>query len=90
MKVEGISGREKGACFVVNGGFARISQNNVSVLAFDVTTFEGQSDDDIQETLRQALSLVHGGEYIRQYEEMDYVKARLIVKMAKYAGLEVG
>ena len=84
VQVKDITGRDD-AYFVINGGFARISENNVAVLSFDVVTFEGKTDEEIESILSKAQSHVAGGAYIETQtgEEIDIPKARLIVKMAE-------
>jgi F-type H+-transporting ATPase subunit epsilon len=84
MRVEGITGRSN-AYFVVDGGFVRVSENNVTILAYDVTTFEGMDKETANEMFSRARSVVHGGGYIRQIDEMDVKKASLIVKMGQMA-----
>ena len=86
MRVEQIRGRTN-AYFVVNGGFSRVNNNLAVVLAFDVITFEGMETKEAQEVLQRAKSVVYGGGYIRQMEEMDVRKAALIVRMAEYASI---
>ncbi len=87
LRVEGIMGR-KDAYFIVDGGFVRISENNVTVLAFDVTTFEGLAPDDAQKMLARASSVVYGGGYIGQMDRMNHDRAAMIVKMGKLARIE--
>ncbi len=82
MRIEGIAGRSD-ACFVVDGGFVRVSENNVTVLAYDVITFEGMDKEMAEEMFSRARSVVHGGDYIRQIDDLDVKKASLIVKMGQ-------
>ncbi|MBN1127304.1 MAG: ATP synthase F1 subunit epsilon [Sedimentisphaerales bacterium] len=86
MRVEQIRDRTN-AYFVVNGGFARVNNNQAAVLAFDVITFEGMEKQEADKMLQRARSVVYGGGYIRQMEEMDVRKAALIVRMADYAAM---
>jgi F0F1-type ATP synthase epsilon subunit len=77
------------AFFVVEGGFVRVSENHVTVLAYDVITFEGQNAKTSEQMLSHARSVVAGQEYIRtQQDAIDNQKARLIVRMAELAGIE--
>jgi F-type H+-transporting ATPase subunit epsilon len=78
------------AFYVVEGGFVRVSENHVTVLAYEVTTFEGQNEKAIEQMLYHAHSVAAGQEYIRsQQQAIDVQKARLIVQMAKLAGIEL-
>ena len=46
--------------FIIDGGFFRISENNVTVLAYDVETFEGMEMDQIKEMVAKAKELITG------------------------------
>jgi len=82
MQVYEIPDRQD-AFFVINGGFARISENHVTVLAYDVITFEGKEPHAVEEMISHARSVVAGQEYIRtQQEAIDMRKAKFIVQMA--------
>jgi len=75
------------AFYLVDGGFARISENSVTVLTYEVTTFEGMDRREAEHLLSRARSVVVGGGYIRQTEKMPRDKAALLVKMGKMSGL---
>ncbi len=78
------------AYFVLEGGFVRVSENHVTVLAYDVTTFEGMEKKDREELVSHANSVVAGQEYIRtQQEAIDQRKAKYIVQMAQMASIEM-
>jgi F0F1-type ATP synthase epsilon subunit len=79
------------AFFLVNKGFARISENYITVLSHDVTTFEGLSDEESEELLSKAKSNVAGSAYFSTQtgEAVDLQKAKLIVKMAEMADLSI-
>ena len=88
MQVREIVGRSD-AFFIVEGGFVRVGENHVTVLAYEVTTFEEQNEKTIEKMLYDARSVVAGQEYIRtQRDMMDLAKARWIVRMAELAGIE--
>ena len=75
------------AFFLIDGGFARISENFVTVLTHDVTTFERMEPDQAEQMLSHARQLVVGGAYIRhQIGEVDLQKAKWLVKLAKMSG----
>ena len=78
------------AFYVVEGGFVRIAENHVTVLAYEAATFEGLDEKAAENMLYQARSVVAGQEYIRTQREMiDYAKARMIVRMAELAGIQL-
>jgi ATP synthase F1 epsilon subunit len=77
------------AFYIVEGGFVRISENHVTVLAYDVTTFEGKDPKTVETMVSHARSVVAGQDYIRsQQESIDQRKAVFIVKMAEKALIE--
>lgn len=83
MQVREIVNRQD-AFFIVEGGFIRVSENHVTVLAYAVTTFEGKDQEQIDRMLSKAQSAVAGQEYIRsQQEAMDQRRAKYIVQMAE-------
>lgn len=83
MQVHEIVGRPD-AYFIINGGFVRVSENHVTVLAYDVITFEGMSQEEIERLTSHAQSVVAGQDYIRtQQEAIDQKKAKFIVQMAE-------
>ena len=86
MEVRDIAGAGD-AFYLIEGGFARISENFVTVLAYDVTTFEGMDPHDAEKLVSRASSVVVGGSYISQTEEMDPARAALLVKMGKLASV---
>ena len=89
VEVKDVAGRQN-AFFLVNGGFARISENNLAILTDDVTTFEGMDEKQIEDTVAKAKSLVVAGAYITTQtgEEANIERARLIAKMARLASLD--
>ena len=89
VEVKDIAGR-KDAFFLVNGGFARISENYLTVLADDVATFEGMDADQIDRMVSEAKSLVVGGAYITTQtgEEANIERAHMIAKMARLSSVD--
>jgi len=72
------------AFFIIEGGFIRVSENHVTVLAYEVTTFEGKDKQQVDKMLSQAQNAVAGQDYIRtQQEAMDQRRAKYIVQMAE-------
>ncbi|MBL7214350.1 MAG: F0F1 ATP synthase subunit epsilon [Phycisphaerae bacterium] len=87
MQVHEIADRPD-AFFIINGGFVRVSENHVTVLAYDVTTFEGMSEEDVEHLVSHAHSVVVGQAYIRtQQEVIDHKKAKYIVQMAEMVSM---
>ena len=85
MEVREIADRPD-AFYIIEGGFVRISENHVTVLAYDVTTFEGKDPEEIEAMVSHAQSVIAGQEYIRtQQESIDHKKAAFITKMADLA-----
>ena len=76
------------AYFIINGGFVRISENHVTVLAYDVTTFEGMDPEAVDRLVSHAHSVLTGQAYIRtQQDVIDHQKAKYIVRMAEMASV---
>lgn len=89
VQVRDITNRED-AFYIVEGGFARVTENHVTILAYDVITFEGMKKKDIEDMVADARSIHYGKEYIRtQQGQVDAEKARYIVRMADLAKIEV-
>lgn len=90
LQLKDIHEREN-AFFLINSGLARISENYVTVLSHDVTTFEGLDKEEVDEILSKAKSHVAGGAYFSEQTgvEVDMQKARLIVKMAEMADIGI-
>lgn len=77
------------AFFIIEGGFVRVSENHVTVLAYDVTTFEGLDSKEAQDMVSHAHSVVAGQDYIRsQQDAVDLRKAKFIVRMAELASIQ--
>ncbi len=88
MQVREITDRPNDAFFIINGGFVRVSENHVTVLAYEVTTFEGMDEQAIEQLVSHAQSVVAGQDYIRtQQESIDHKKAKYIVQMAEMASI---
>jgi F0F1-type ATP synthase epsilon subunit len=87
MAVRDIAGRDD-AFFLVDGGFARISENFVTILAHEVTTFEGMGRDEAETIVSRAQSIVVGGAYIRSHiGEADVERAKQLVKLARLSSI---
>ncbi|HOQ05509.1 MAG TPA: ATP synthase F1 subunit epsilon [Anaerohalosphaeraceae bacterium] len=77
------------AFYIIEGGFVRVTENHVTVLAYDAMTFEGMEPSQVQQLISDAQSVLVGKEYIRtQRGQVDVRRSRLIVRMAQLAGIE--
>jgi len=87
VEVREIAGRGD-AFFLIDSGFARISENFVTILAHEVTTFEGMGHDEAETIVSRARSIVVGGAYIRrQIEAADVEQAKQLVKLARLSSI---
>lgn len=87
LEVHGIVDEED-KYYVLDGGFATVSENLVTVLAYEVLTFEGLTGQEQIEMYRKAQEVFTGQDYIlTQKGQGDIEKARLVVRMAKMAGV---
>jgi F-type H+-transporting ATPase subunit epsilon len=76
------------AFYVIEGGFARFSENHLTVLAYDAVTFEGLSSEKIQDMISKAKNAVSSQEFIKTpAQRADMARNRLIVRMAEMASL---
>lgn len=89
MQVREIADRPD-AFYIIEGGFVRISENHVTVLAYNVTTFEGKPAEEVEAMVSHAQSVMAGQDYIStQQEAVDQKKAKFIVQMAQMAAVGV-
>ena len=85
MEVRNIADRAD-AYFLIEGGFFRVSENFLTILAYEVTTFEGMDPAEAESIVAKARETVVGGAYIsRQLGQVDIEKARLITKLGRLA-----
>ncbi len=86
MQVQGIPDRDS-AYYVLEGGFARFSENHLTVLAYDAVTFENLDADKIKQVISEAQGVVAGQEYIKtQLQKVNMNRSRLILRMAELTG----
>ncbi len=77
------------AFYLLEGGFVRVTENHVTVLAYDAMSFEGMDPEQTQQMITEAQTVLVGKEYIRtQRGQVDVEHSRLIVRMARLSGLE--
>ena len=89
MSVRDISGRAD-AYFLIEGGFARVSENFLVVLAYDVVSFEHMERSKAKDLIAKAKEVVVGNVYIKYQkgQQIEQQKARLLVKMAELTAFE--
>jgi F-type H+-transporting ATPase subunit epsilon len=79
------------AYFLINGGFARFNENTATILAYDVTTFEGMDPQKAKDLVAHAHCVVDGTEPAEPQEGLTLLnprKAAMIVRMSQYARIE--
>ena len=88
MQVKNIPERDD-AFFLIDGGFARISENHVTVLAYDVMTFEEMEVPEAETIVAKAKEIViASGYYSRQRgQEVDIERSRLVVKLGALSSI---
>jgi F0F1-type ATP synthase epsilon subunit len=87
MQVRGIADRPD-AFYILERGFARFSENHLTVLAYDVLTFEGLDPEKVKQMVSHAKSVAAGQEYITtQLQRLEKNRNRYIVRMAEMASL---
>jgi F0F1-type ATP synthase epsilon subunit len=77
------------AFYLLEGGFVRVTENHVTILAYDAVTFEGMEKDQIKNFLSQAQNTAAGQDFIQTpLGKVDAERSRLLVRMAGLAGIE--
>ena len=83
LQVRNIKGRGD-AFFLIEGGFARVSLNNITILTHEAITFDEMDKEEAEQMISDAKSVVVGKAYIKtQIGEVDAQKSALIVKLAE-------
>jgi F-type H+-transporting ATPase subunit epsilon len=78
------------AFFVLEGGFASFSENNLTVLAYDAITFNGVDPEKAKQMISHAQSVIAGQDYNQVHsEKSDMVRSRLILRMAEMKGQKI-
>lgn len=72
--------------FLIDGGFVRISENNVTVLAYDAESFDGMDPNDIKPMVQKAKEILAGDKYAKQIRRHDVERASVILQLAKLSG----
>lgn len=88
MQVKDIVGKDD-TFFLIEGGFARISENLVTVLAYEVLTFDGMDRKEAETIVAKAREMTVAKAYMSQFGEVDLQKAALIVKLARMSSIIV-
>ena len=78
----------KDAFFIIDAGFARISLNYLTILAYDVITFENLTEEQAEDLVHRAKETVAAKGFFTNIkdEKIDMEKANMIVKMASLSG----
>ncbi len=86
MQVRGIPDRPD-SFFVLEGGFARFSENNLTVLAYHATTFDGISPEKVKQMISHAQEVVTGQDYSQvHFGNIEVRRSKLILRMAEMCG----
>jgi ATP synthase F1 epsilon subunit len=70
------------AYFVLEGGFARFSENNLTVLAYDAITFNEVNPDKVKQIISHAQEVIASQEYTPSGQS-EKARSRLILRMAE-------
>lgn len=73
--------------FLINGGFFRVGENNMTVLAYDIDTFKGKTQLKIEEELTEAYKLVKDFNYASQHSREEIERASALIQLARYVGI---
>lgn len=74
--------------FLIDGGFAQMVENNLTVMAYDVTGFNGLPMDKVDKMVEMAEKMLSADAYAPQQRSNLVKKAELIhelARLAKYA-----
>ncbi len=71
--------------FLIDGGFVQVVENSVTVLAYDVTGFDGIGMDEVDKMVKKAEKILSADAYSTQLRSKDVKKAELIKQLAKLA-----
>jgi ATP synthase F1 epsilon subunit len=73
--------------FVLEGGFARFSENNLTVLAYDAITFNDVNPEKVKEMISHAQGVITGQGYSQaSMGQPEITRNRLILRMAEMSG----
>lgn len=73
--------------FLIDGGFLKISENHVTILAYDVEVFEGLSMDQVDEMVKEAEKLLEADAFSPQIRDKQIKKAILIKQLAELSAI---
>ncbi|OXU15708.1 F0F1 ATP synthase subunit epsilon [Sedimentisphaera salicampi] len=71
--------------FLLDGGFVRIADNNVAVIAYDVTGFDEIPMEKVDEMVEKAKNLLEGDKFTQQIRSHEIKKAEMILRLAELA-----
>ena len=76
--------------FLIDGGFVRVADNDVKVIAYDVTAFDDIPMDNVDKMVEKAKKLLEGDNFTQQIRSHEIKKAELIVQLAKLVTMNAG
>jgi F-type H+-transporting ATPase subunit epsilon len=90
MHVKDIPDRDD-AFYLIDGGFAKMVANYLTVLAYDVVSLQDMEKSAAQDVLAKAKTVVVGKAYIQTQgqDELDPTRARLLVKLGSLSSVEL-
>jgi len=71
--------------FLIDGGFVQVAENSVTVLAYDVTGFDGIAMEEVDLMVEKAEKILSADAYATQLRSKDVKKAELIKQLAQLA-----
>jgi len=86
MEVKDIPGRGN-AYFLIDGGFVRVSENFVTVLAYEVITFEDMDVKQAEKIASAEKEALLAGAFVSDQARKDTKKSGQIVKLGVLSGI---
>ena len=73
--------------FLINGGFFRIGENNMTVLTYDIDTFKAKEPSQIESELAEARRLVRDFNYASRHSREEIERASAFLQLARTVGI---
>jgi ATP synthase F1 epsilon subunit len=90
MQVQGISDKpdRPNAWYLLEGGFACLSEDHLNVLTYEVITFEGLDTEKAQQIISQAQNALANLDSAKEtLSRKEITRNRMIIRMAEMASL---
>ncbi|MFI4911355.1 MAG: FoF1 ATP synthase subunit delta/epsilon [Sedimentisphaeraceae bacterium JB056] len=71
--------------FLIDGGFVQFAENNATILAYDVTGFDGIPMEEVEQMIEKAEDILSADAYATQIRSHEVKKAELIKQLAEHA-----